>query len=141
MSGDDRTSPRLRRCATWCPKASRHRVEQLQDLVGRAALGGDPTYRADGRPHPFGSDLLTMRGARGTRDGLVHQSPAEIVGARVENDPAAIQAALDPADLDVVDRATQRKPGDRVHLHDLLPAGPPARTALAKHRRLHVNER
>ena len=97
--------------------------------------------RADRRLELLGGGELAVGGARGARDVLVHQRPAEVVaaGARAGAAPPS-EAELHPRGLDVVDQPVEGDPPDRVDQHHLVPGRPRAGLALQEDRRGHVDE-
>src|SRR4051794_5184860 len=58
---------------------------------------------------------LAVRGARGSRDVLVHQRAAEVVGPGLQNLPGAAGSDLHPRHLNVGDPGVVRDATDTVH--------------------------
>src|SRR5579875_2743991 len=99
----------------------RRRAERARDAlrVGVAVEGGALTGHtsdlADCCLDRLRWHLLAVACAGGARDRLVHQRPAEVVGARAQRQLAGANAELRPGGLDVGKVRVQRQARDRMH--------------------------
>ena len=91
--------------------------------------------------HRGGIHLLSVHCAGRPRNRLIHESPSEIISARLQTDLHAFRTHLDPGRLNVRDQRMQRQPRYCMH-EDSFPEGrAPAGAPFQVDRRLHVHKR
>src|SRR5262245_21688652 len=88
-------------------------------LVLRAALGGNAPGVADETAELDGRNELSVAGAGRRRDRLVDQRTAHVVAARCQQELRQLWPFLDPRRLDVAEGRAQEAARDRVHLPHL----------------------
>ena len=115
-------------------------ADGLRAAVERGALHERAPDRLDDGADLRLVELLTVARARRSRDVLVHQRAAEVVGTGLQDLAGADDTALHPRRLDVGDRVPVRDAADRVHQEHLAERRAAPRLALDEDRRGHVHE-
>src|SRR5262245_21571620 len=91
--------------------------------VKRVALARHATKGTNDALHLGRRHLLSMRSTGRSRDRLVHQRAAEIVGSAAQTGLHALAAHLYPGGLNVGDERIEGEPRNRVHQHRLAEGG------------------
>ena len=102
----------------------------MDDLVSRAALHEPSTEWRCHRAEGILRHLLTVVGASGSRDVLVHKGASEVVASSSKQLSGTRDTDLHPTHLNIVDQAVVHDASDGMHEDRLAEGGPSSRLLL-----------